>query len=430
MQDLLRKIETGELQLGQPWKPTNKSLTLVIPIIIKTAGKRSYVVLEEIKDKVKIVDTGHIGEIRITADHDKPIFIRGGTMLKGATQERANPYSIIIAPQIPEEIMVHCIHATRGIMLGAILTPSGHAPRQVYAQMLLARDQSLTWNAVTQYSNSILPEIGADSLLRGDDLVGTYENIKNFRKELEEPLKQIPDHINQVGVVIVDSDGIVGLELYDHPDSWKAFSESILRSFSEAIAREDKTGIFTVNEDAVLPTVQAFLKEIASAQQEEVFNKNNARTTIIKTKNYVGEYTKLDESTIHLSITRREKEVLMGQPIQQIIRPYWPRRREITYPDQLPRDDVYPPPFYFASASEFPPLPPQKLNPLLNLLNEPRTWTELKKQVPIAKATLSTRMKTLQNMGLVEKVEAINGTTKYTLTGTGQELARRKKKNK
>lgn len=421
MKNIIRKLKEGELELKDPWRPTNKAQTIIVPILAKNVGKREYITLEEAKDKVYITDTGRIGEAKINAGTDKPVFIRGGTILKGTTQERANPYSIIVAPHKSEGVTIHCIHATKGIVPGVILAPSGLVPRQVYSQMLFARDQSATWRSVNNYASLVLPEIG-QATLQADDLVGVFETVKKFRKEVEEMLKQIPDYINQVGVVIVDPEGVVGLELYDHPYSWRAFSESILKSFSEALTREDKTGIFIPNMEAIVPVIQSFLDELTSAEEEKVFDKNNAETMIVKTKAYVGEYTKLNGEVIHVSITRREKE----QPLERTIRP--PILIPSPFPDPRTRRRTEWSPFIFYSSTASLEVPERKLEMVLSALDTPKTWTELREEVPVSKATLASRIKQLQTMNLIDKQRHENGTTKYTLTGVAQELRKRKPK--
>jgi len=40
-------------------------------------------------------------------------------------------------------------------------------------------------------------------------------------------MKNVPvDHARQVGLAVVDFDGLAGLELFDHPDFWRALSKS------------------------------------------------------------------------------------------------------------------------------------------------------------------------------------------------------------
>lgn len=306
MKDLIFKIEET-YQFKEPWRATDRSLTIIVPIVAKQVGSRNYVVLEKVKNNVKIEDTGRIGEAKITGDVGKPTFIPGGTMLKGATQARATLFGIVVTPQKTEPIPVHCIHASRVIRPGAHFTSAGRAPVKVYSSMLSSLHQWDTWAAVSIYGRSLPSTLHITA--SHDDLVSLVEEIQKFRENLKEILKSIPSYINQTGVVIIDNDGVLGLEMYDHPDSWKALEETIVKSYYEAFAKEDKTGIFETDLEKVIVIIKAFMEEIKNSQEEEVFNKNNSRTIIVKAERYIGEYTKLNGKTIHLLVTRLENKM-------------------------------------------------------------------------------------------------------------------------
>jgi DNA-binding HxlR family transcriptional regulator len=79
-------------------------------------------------------------------------------------------------------------------------------------------------------------------------------------------------------------------------------------------------------------------------------------------------------------------------------------------------------------SAAVPEMPQRKMNVVLSALDTPKTWTELKGEVPVSKATLASRIKQLQTMNLIDKQRHENGTTKYTLTGVAQELRKRKPK--
>jgi DNA-binding HxlR family transcriptional regulator len=80
-------------------------------------------------------------------------------------------------------------------------------------------------------------------------------------------------------------------------------------------------------------------------------------------------------------------------------------------------------------SAAVPEMPQRKMNVVLSVLDTPKTWTELKGEVPVSKATLASRIKQLRTMKLVDKQKQENGTTKYTLTGVAQELRKRKPEN-
>jgi DNA-binding MarR family transcriptional regulator len=410
MKDMLSNLAKGAYEFKDPWRATDKSLTVIVPIVATRTVTRNYVVLEEVKDRVKIVDTGGISQACIEGDVNAPTFVRGGTMLKGATQERATQFGIVVIPEKSEPIPVHCIHASRGIRPGAQFQVGGMSPRRVYSTILSDRNQTRTWSEVRSFAMAQKSELPVADRLRAytppDDLVATVESMQGFTRNLNEILKHIPDYANQVGVVIIDPEGITGFEMYDHQDSWKAFSESIIRSYSEELSKEDKTGIFKPDMTAAVSTVRRFLKEIEKAQEEEVFNKNKARTILLNTQDYVGEYTSVDGRTIHLLVTRRNpakapverfdltirrNSESTRSPIQRLVN--WGKRKM------------------------------KKGAPVLNELKErPRTWTDLRSEVSMSKATLSSRLKELQEHDVVEKRKDKNGVVRYSLTGIGHEI--------
>jgi DNA-binding HxlR family transcriptional regulator len=284
--------------------------------------------------------------------------------------------------------------------------------------MLAKRSQSDTWSEVNKFSSRIeslaspraaVSEVGTacyDRVIdRSDDLVRTVEKLEGFRKDLAEILKKVPDYVDQVGTVIIDPDGVVGLEMYDHPDSWKAFSKSIMRSFSEELAKEDKTGIFKPDMEATLALVRGFLGEIEKFDEEEVFSKGKGRTVILKTKGYVGEYTTLDGRTIHLLVTKGETE----EPFVKRSGPTM-RQPESRQPSTIQR---------FVNWGK------RKMGKgtqvVESLRESPKTWTSIRSEVRMSKATLSSRLKELRESGVVEKSKGTNGVTRYSLTGIGQE---------
>ena len=329
-------------------------------------------------------------------------------MLKGSTQGRATQFGVVVIPRRSEQIPVHCIHASKGIRPGAMLQTSGYTPQRVYSTILGGRSQRRTWSEIYTYSSrlsSYSPEMR--HALANDDLMGTVENFTRFRRDLEDILKQIPDHVNQVGTVVIDPDGVVGFEMYDHPDSWKGFSQTIMRSYTEALTKEDKTEIFKPDMTATIPLIHQFLRDMEQATEEEVFSKNKAKTTILKSQGYVGEYTTLNGKTIHLLITRYNNNQVPTRKTEQ------PR---FTHPPQSSVQRVT------NWGKRFKRKMKKAIRVLTTLQDEPKTWTDIRSRVSMSKATLSSRLKELQELQTVEKHKNRNGTVRYSLTGIGHEF--------
>jgi len=421
MHDIYAEIKRGSYEFKEPWRATDRSLTIIVPIVRNDHGKRNYVVLEEVKDKVRITDTGGINVLRIEGKVNEATFIRGGTMLKGSTQERATQFGFITIPAKSENVPVHCIHASKGIRAGAELHVGESAPMQVYSYILREADQRETWAEVEKYRNEFLVKNSmqvSDFELSAprDDLLQTVEAMKKFSKDLEEMLKRIPDCINQVGTVIIDPDGIVGLELYDHPDSWKAFSKTIVRSFGDSLTKEDQTGLFKPDVSRVKSVIQDFLDLVASFREETVYSAKNTETIVLRGNGYVGEYTLLDGKTIHLLVTRSPNARRDDKPRENLnignIANYFRTESERT-----PQESAVQRFFKWGKRKT------SKGKEVMTVLDEePKTWTDLENNLEMSKATLSSRLKELQERGVVEKSEGSNGSSRYGLTAMGQDL--------
>jgi DNA-binding HxlR family transcriptional regulator len=219
--------------------------------------------------------------------------------------------------------------------------------------------------------------------------------------------------------------------MFDHPESWKAVTEKVKRTFTEALTREDKAGIFKPDLEAALTVINTLLEKLEKPQEErEVFSKANARTVIFKVEGYVGEYTTLNDKTIHLTITRREEETekLRTRPLRTSFPADFLRRSE---PYETTAGALlYATPTTAVSdvwSENWKRRMRKGVEVLTSLEEGPKTWTNLTSELKMSKATLSSSLKNFQQMGIVEKYRGTNGVTRYSLTAYGQELKRKVK---
>jgi len=303
-----------DIKLGEPWK-IPKTLTVAIPILKHRYGERKYRLLQEAENEVEIKDSGSINKTKVKNKSNSPIFIRKGTLLKGQTQERGVTYGIVILPEIEKEIEVRCVHASKPIRTGAKLKPSKHlAPRPVMTAFYSrAPSQSHTWSMVAHATSSLsrLTAGGPSQML--DDLVGALETSK-FKEEVEKILEKIPADLNdQIGIAIIDVKGVVGVEIFDHPDSWKALSKSIIRHYADVLT-EETLDLFDIKIDKAKDALMSFFEKIRNAEKEKIREDKNAETYLIKGENIVGEYTTINNKTIHLIASRTEHISQKRQP--------------------------------------------------------------------------------------------------------------------
>jgi len=130
--------------------------------------------------------------------------------------------------------------------------------------------------------------------------------MSRFNEKIEEVLSKIPaDLNNQVGVTIINSRGVLGLEMFNHPDSWRAFSRSIVRNYADILAKE-RAGdyLFELKTDRVPTAVEKFLKEAQKLSEASVV-KNKLGETRMFTGKLAGEYTTLGSTVIHMILKKK-----------------------------------------------------------------------------------------------------------------------------
>lgn len=428
-------------RFGEPWRLGEKHGGIVVPILRREQPtKRTYLMLEEVKDQVVITDTGSINQVGVQTQTDKPVFIRGGGILKSeATQPRAVQFGVVILPQKTETVPVQCVHAAKAITPSVGFIHEGYAPHLV-AKALYTRNQHRTWSAVSRYTSqasACLAGIGAPTAQTEEvrhaphDLVKAVEAVEKFKTDVEEALRKIPaDLENQVGVAILDLDGVAGVEVFDHPESWHALSKSVMRQYKDIIVEQKVPSYLRVDMETVKDSITAFIEKARNVEESEVYEKDGTKTAMITNDEIVGEYTILNDEPIHLLLTRKEKEEPRPRerPMAPLIRRTWTTYEPSTAVETKSTTGT-PAYSFFVTTSA----PTHYFNRkdafkfLSSIKKEPKTWAQLEPKFR-STHTLQRRVKEALSLGLVErKIRETNGKPTYTLTALGQETLKKSK---
>ncbi len=189
-------------KLGDPWKYSDESLGVVVPILRENSPDRQYVTMYEVLKELNIQDTGKIDQLDIQNKSGTAIFIRAGTIFTGGTQNRAAQHSGVFSHE-KETINVRCVNASYGIRKGEEMVFGDIAPPSV-TRNLMARDQHSVWDSVSNFTRektyasapSAIPEdlpedvkkalnfISMSKKLRSDTIcdIRTYTNSNGIRK--------------------------------------------------------------------------------------------------------------------------------------------------------------------------------------------------------------------------------------------------------
>lgn len=408
-----------DYEIGEPWK-LSKGAGFVVPILgMPPFPDRNYVLLQEVLDRVSFKDSGGIGGVDVKNDSGRSVFVRKGTMLKGmGTQSRSPVSGVVLEPE--EEMIripVNCIHASHGISGGAGFMAGGLTPHSVYQSLGRQHD---TWANISDYSArasagimraggrsaSVMASLGSDAL------VDVEESVGKFRDEVDDLLKQIPgDHVNQLGVAVFDLKGVLGIEVFDHPDSWHAFSKSIIRSYSEVLT-EEIADLYEIKMDRADSILRGFLRRTCEAERELVTSNKVSKVWALSAEGVDGELTEVEGREIHLVLSKSAERGRSQTP--QRIFTGIPRerqeRRTETYANEgtpIFTTMMHPPDWYRRQGS---------MDLLQRLDEKPSRFTELLSNMDVSRGTLSSRIREASDMGLIHKTTRENGYTAWDLT--------------
>ena len=304
---------------GKAWRNSKSVSGLVVPILRKTPGKRSYIMLEETKN-VQVSDTGSIGSARVRSDEDVAVFIRGGVILVGMTQERATVAGVVVLPHSEQVFEVKCVHASKGISRGAIydLLKTEVVPPAIH--FFLSKDygsgekQSAVWNSVHDYCcgtgksylTSFLGQTSFDT--PSDDLYGILKEIERKKKDVEDALKDIPLLEHQVGAIIFDTKGVVGFEVFDSAESWAAMHQKVLSKYGDVLTQKTEGSSVELKAALIPRKIQDFIEEIMKASERQTHATKESTTCVIDSAAIIGEYTQIGSAVIHVLAFKRQED--------------------------------------------------------------------------------------------------------------------------
>lgn len=314
LRNLLGNIseEKNGFKFGKTWRFSEKSLGVVVPILRTGCVERNYVTQSEAKDKVKITDKGTIDRLKVENKGKDAVFIRTGTIFEGDTQERGVTSSMIVEPETEEiEIGVRCVHASKGINTGSVMGFVGFAPRDVTITLCSSAPQHEVWSSVRhEVGRTFSAYAGSnDNISVGignDDLVGNMKKIEGFKGNIDEMLKKVPFVDNQIGAVIFDHNGVLGMEFFDSSKSWEAIHREIISKYGDELSKEQAEPIFELKEKMVKKKILEFIGKLLVFTEKTVVTQRNSETRVIEGTDVVGEYTILKDDVIHFLAMRKE----------------------------------------------------------------------------------------------------------------------------
>lgn len=338
------KEEKEGFSFEKPWRLEKSSLGVILPILRKSKKKRDYISFAEAQ-QIKVEDTGQIDHVYVKNMEDKPVYISRGEIFRGKTQERAAIHGYMVMPNQGLRVAVRCVHQSKGIQAGADMKYGGRAP---YAVDLSSQNKA--WESVQNYTSSYLmvtgSELQAKSLrpqslgsLRArscfaadmsegsftadmsegsvgigsagpissleipaaDDLVSTIGDLSSSIKEI---MKKIPFIKNQVGAMFFKENSLIGMDVYDLPDSWDVVKKDVVEKEGSSFIEQNGDDMFEFKPEKAKKLAKKRLS--TKFEEKEVYNKEY---TVIELRSdeALGEAVIFKDKVIHLTLWQNSK---------------------------------------------------------------------------------------------------------------------------
>lgn len=294
------------VQFGNP--VVFRNLT-VYPLIGDASIPADYLTLDEAMEQkcssiTEVSQSGSVPELKFINSGNRWIFLLDGEELIGAKQNRILNLSILVAAGKTLVVPVSCVEAGRWQHRSRQFHA---APRTQYAEGRARKmaqvsesmratggrqsNQSAVWNDIREKSARFVV----------DSETSAMSDI--FEKEavhLEDYVISFPVLDGQSGAVFAIDDRVVGMELFDAPETFRKLFPKLLRSYGlDALdrARSNPSG----KQRCSVEQAMNFLRQVAAAKAEEFPAVGEGIDLRLSSLNLTGAALAANHHIIHLS---------------------------------------------------------------------------------------------------------------------------------
>jgi hypothetical protein len=234
--------ELSYVEIGQPSQFRNLTLFSLVRLRPSvTAGDLDYMLLEDsiAQGKVRVSELGGGGsvpELRVENTADLPILVVDGEELVGAKQNRVLNLTILVAPTRTTVIPVSCVEAGRWNTSSPDLKSTDH---MMYSQGRAQCQSSVTESMRAKgprFSNqrAIWRDIAAKSFrMTTKSATGAMSDIyEHHRSAVDEFIRAFAWKDGQAGVAFALAGRILGLDLFDRPETMRRLFPRLVRSYA------------------------------------------------------------------------------------------------------------------------------------------------------------------------------------------------------
>ena len=308
----------NDARLGKPYSYENLTL---FPLIKPVDGRPEYLTLDEaVASSVARVNevskSGEIPELSFENLSEKPILLVDGEELVGGKQNRILNLSILIPAKRTVIIPVSCTEAgrwahrgassisRRSRRFGAWSSPDFQEAEQIaFSRMRMAKVRAVTaslksatgrharqaevWSEIDNLAMDLSTESPSGAM---------RDSYLQHRSSIEEYVQTLPSIKDQVGAVFALNGRMVGLDLFDYPQTLSRLLAKLVRSHAMEALREPAVGTAAIPQSKV----QTFIDSVSQATTSRYAAIGEGEDLRLETQDIVGGGLEARGRLIHL----------------------------------------------------------------------------------------------------------------------------------
>lgn len=248
MTDLMDALDT--LELADPQEVGN---AYFIPILLREPEtSRGYITAHEALEKglLDIRDSGEITSLIVFNKAKLPVlFIAGMDVHAEGSQSRIIVGSHLVPPKTQMELPCRCTHDIHPIRkYHSMMTDVEHysiaAPSVRGASLAKSvAGQDRVWSKVQAYREKLkTSKHRGKTLLRATETSSRLSDVQGKAVEaVRKDIAQITPHKHQVGLAVISEGQVQAVELFDSPETYRAFHSHLMERFAFEIAAPKPT---------------------------------------------------------------------------------------------------------------------------------------------------------------------------------------------
>ncbi len=300
----------ADLAIGKPRQYQNLAL---FPLVRRKEGESDYVTLDEALIQgfarvTEVSESGSVPELKFLNESAHNILLVDGEELIGAKQNRVLNITILVGAHKNLTIPVSCVEVGRW---GYSSDRFHSAHRTMYAKGRAAKmrsvsenmkraglrrsDQAKVWMDLSAKEASF--DINTPTGAMGD----MYESLGS---RLDKYTSAFSAREGQCGALFCINGNVLGLELFDHEDTFKKLMQKLVLSYAiDAIEQPGSTAMTPSDEAAA-----DFLNRVTESEAEAFPALGEGNDLRLTGRDMVGGALEVDDGVVHLSAFHLESD--------------------------------------------------------------------------------------------------------------------------